>query len=99
MNEDVPSWQRGLAWVGLAGAILLFLWPILRGAEIYWPLYAGALPILALFALALVPMLLPTRFLRAEVVPLLASLSRVAVFVMGLLAIWEFVMIVANRGL
>jgi hypothetical protein len=89
MTRTVPSWQRALALVALGVAILLFLLPVLRGSEIFWPNYRRAIPILAVFAVALVPFLLPRRLLRPELVPIVASLGRVALFIVVLLVIWE----------
>ena len=98
MTPAVPSWQRAVAWIALGGAVLLFLWPLLRGAEVYWPTYVRAIPIIAAFAVALLPALMPARLLRPEMGPLFVSLSRVALSVVVLLVIWEAIVIVTSRG-
>jgi CHASE2 domain-containing sensor protein len=73
----------------LCVAVLLYVWPIVSGSEIYWPNYRRGIPFVAVFAVALVPLLVPRRLLRPELVPIVAALGRLAFLVVALLLFLE----------
>ena len=106
----MTGWQRALAWLALLGAVLLFVWPALTGAEVswlprphervraperalMWPGYAMVLPVLALFALSLLPLLVPTGLLKPEVAVLVTAFSRIALCLLGLVVVFDVVWI------
>lgn len=58
-----------------------------------WPGYAMVLPVLALFAVSLLPLLVPTGVLRPEVGLLVTTFSRVALCLLGLLVLFDVIWI------
>ncbi len=89
VTATVPWWQRALALSAFGVAVFLYVGPVVSGDQIFWPYYRRAIPFIAVFAVALVPILVPSRLLRPEVTPIVASLGRMAVLVVVLLLILE----------